>query len=253
MCRIAALLGDFPYKRELMHQAMLLGSVEHFQYDGWGVTDGRTLSKSENPFYEDGCIPSLTGNHWLGHVRAASNGTELSKEAAHPYHLNCFYGVHNGRMDEVIKLDIHGPDTDSYRAFYYLARMCARDGIQPDTLYDALCDSLFAEWMNLFGPQSSFAFGILTRDEVIFIRNKERELWAVTTNYGTVVHSSPLALKRVLSYARNYYDVTADESFLLPKDALIRFCGDRFDAIKVDYKFASLCKAKINEGNKRRK
>lgn len=244
MCRINAIIGNIPNKAQVMHIMMLYASTEKWQVDGWGVTDGVEMDRSGLAFHENGGImndldPSRL---WLGHIRAASIGTQIGMEAAHPYHFNLFYGVHNGWMHEIIKPQIVGPDTDSFRAFYILARICARDRITSDTLYTALHEYAFREWMSLYGPDTTFAFGLHTRDSLIFIRNEKKELWMVDVGGGTLINTSKEALYKTLVYGERYLQLNISGTNIVrfsDPNILVEVKHDgRMDFNEVAYDFA---------------
>lgn len=220
-----------------MHLLMLYGSAEPYQVDGWGITDGSKYIKSEDPYYQGGVVPKdFITAPLLGHVRAASLDTEISKNAAHPYWFaigsgespgaNFWFGVHNGNFDEVSRFGVKGPNTDSYRAFSALSALLRRDGIKKDGIYDALSHGLFAEWMSYYREGSSIAIALHVGDSIIFFRNVYKPLYVSFGDDMQLVHTSLNAIEGTIKYARRYLDMQFSDPELLPSHSLISM-GER--------------------------
>lgn len=221
MCRIIGLSGpSTELKAELMHMLMLYASAEPWQIDSYGMTDGRHYIKTEGAYYKTGLERRLpeTDHLWLGHVRNASVGSELSIQAAHPYMFRAFHGVHNGFFDLVPHdYALKGPKTDSYEAFLLISNILRKyyEGvIETSTLMRALPQAF--EHMY----SSDFAIGMHTREAIYFLRNEARQLYVMSGENFRCIHTSASALDQVKQWASRYKGVEFSDPVLLPENQL---------------------------------
>lgn len=236
MCRIAAIIGEHELKDQIFHLMLLYGSAQRYQEDGWGYTDGSYLRKHEAPFFDTGFVAEKMDRTkpWLGHVRSATVNTEISAEASHPYYFRngdmSWFGVHNGYFDHIIQPDIKGPETDTFKAFYILNKLFYRDNPPKDRLFELLAERILPEWLSFFAQFTTFAVALHFGDTIYFMRAPSKELYVAQLDTLTLVHTSEVALNRILDYFQDYHNLGVPMNpMLLPENQLIRF--EDYDAI----------------------
>src|SRR6185369_9219604 len=153
MCRLLGMTFTDPdlqpRKAEMLDRLMLVSQTDEGQNDGWGVTDGIAVIKSEKmysastPLWRRELDPA---EPWLAHVRKASAGMGRTALESHPYEFEVngvpLFAAHNGMINGTVwKTGTDIPNTDSYRAFTVLTQ------IMEGTQQFDLTAALFAEWM----------------------------------------------------------------------------------------------------------
>lgn len=242
MCRITiATMTDFTkyQKSMIVDRLMSLAAGDDWQKDGWGISDGQRLFKNSvgynDPTRTFKWAHTLEPEHpWVGHVRAASLKTGLSKTEAHPYAFGRFFGVHNGTMVPGTKTFPNtpesAPDTDSWRAMWLLHEIMRPYGIPRNDSREQwfLQNNILGQWLSHFMKTSTFVFAIMFRnDEILVVKGAgERTLWHTEAGNGYLLHTRPEHLVAAAEWGEHFnlnlgfeaeifYEVPNDTWFVL--------------------------------------
>lgn len=214
MCRLLALTAtdiDAPMRKLFFSQLMLISNADG-QRDGAGVTDGHSLYKSHYPYLVIGSewIDKLNAENtiWMGHVRSASGGTDITPYAAHPFRFvlndnSAIYAAHNGFIRDMPKSEGTEPRSDSYQAFKYLSALLN------EQQYALTWDNINA-WLALFGTNSEWAH-MLHYQNKLFVLRGNRTMFYMRFGNGFVFNTSNTVLLHfkewIHTYWRKYYTV----------------------------------------------
>jgi len=212
MCRLCLLTATNigpEVKKEIAHETLMRASHgDAGQRDGWGVTDGRRITRSVNWYFED--VPTwkheLFGDGFLlGHLRKASAGTRRTVAECHPYTFETNHGpliaAHNGYFDggRYTGWSNDMPGTDSYRALNQLALLINEQGVAE------LKPEIITDWLSTFYDTSHYAVMLLWRDRAYVVRGRTRPLSALRVGNGYLFHTDATVTKFMQDYIRAMY------------------------------------------------
>lgn len=220
MCRLIGVHSLSPVDayttvlQRIITMQLLYNAALEEQRDGAGVTDGVRLSKTdETPVGLDWSVMQMFDPNapWLGHVRAASRGTDTTVYEAHPYR----YGVddtlthfaHNGFFPEYRSryavpedfADEHEPDyvvplTDSYFAGNILHKLLL---LTPDDPGHAI-----REWAALHSYRAEWSIAFHFRSRLHFVRG-HRDLFTTCLNVNGKDFAVVCTSERAIFATRN--------------------------------------------------
>lgn len=256
MCRLCGFTFTNP---ELIHnkarwldRLMLVSQTDENQNDGWGITDGVGLWRSEHMY--SACVPKWDKEidptkAWMAHIRKASAGTGHTLLEAHPYKFtingNDLYCAHNGQINgTTYKSGVEIPNTDSYRAFLLLTQ------IMETEQRAVLTSDLFSKWMEDFIDTSQLAMLFHHGGHVVALR-KDRPLHCASLGNGYVIHTSKVVLEVFKRYLRDMDDVETGDIVEIPVNNMAVFPAGENTAYKtpVDFKMRTYTWGGNNQKN----
>jgi predicted glutamine amidotransferase len=226
MCRLFALTFTdlLEYKASWTDRLFLVSQTDEGQNDGWGITDGNELAKTQlmysacTPLWMHTLAPTAP---WMGHVRKASAGTGRTLLEAHPYqfdvHGASLYCAHNGKIDGTVWNNGTGiPNTDSYRAFLALSNMMNKNH------HEALTTHLLSEWLKEFTDTSQLAMLFHYHNQIVALR-KDRSLHHMRIGNGYAVHTSKDVLEIFKRYIKIVNNVDSGDIVEIPTNSMTVF------------------------------
>lgn len=254
MCRLMALTFTDRrlqrFKADILDRMLLMSQTDDNQSDGWGITDGQHLVKSQAmysvslPNWKTSFDPSLA---WLAHIRKASSATGRTINESHPYYFEMadgtgLYAAHNGfihgtnwNIDRQAGVK-SAPNTDSWRAFCQLW-LDMLEMEQVDGFADII-PNLIENWTPNFEDNSQFAMLFHWRGNVIALRH-DRPLHCMRVGNGHIVHTSVEFLRILRENLKWQYNLDPEEPKYIDKDNMVIFQPGHGDITvhKLDLKF----------------
>lgn len=238
MCRLTAITGSDPMRLHYLDRLLLMAELDGGQNDGFGITDGTFLYKTECKYSETipGWItlPEFQNAPFiLSHVRKASAYTGKGKAESHPYEFTVrgmpFMCAHNGYIygTGTHRFQSDDPDTDSWRAFNALAALVEQEGeITPDVIHN---------WLLPYNESSLIGIMILwNRQLYIFRHNKPLHYMPFSDGY--IIHTSDEVLKRFQRYLLSAHGIPPTEMQEVPENNLMCITENDIHMKPVDVK-----------------
>ena len=178
MCQITLVKSELPmFNKLLVIQQALINSAKLNKH-GWGISDGRTLWKTEicpHDLLNGGLILNRVKlqNTVVSHVRAATSGIPVTREMAHPFVNGNFTLVHNGSI--TLRSGEHIVGSDSERFLEEMVKIHATGKTVPESIVEA--QKLF------WGP-------------FVYVINHEED-WYIARGFGRSIHKAVITVKRI--------------------------------------------------------